>query len=161
MPPVPKLIVSLQGGQELFLTRTFQAPRELVFDCFTKPELVKRWLFGPAGWSLPVCECDLRVGGKLRYVWRHPDQGEMGLSGVYQEILRPERIVHTEIFDQDWTGGETLVTTAFAEHNGKTTVTMTVRYASAAAREGALKTGMTEGMSATYDTLEQLLASLA
>ena len=161
MPSTRNLDVSFQGEREIVLTRAFEAPRELVFDCFTKPELVKRWLFGPADWSLPVCEIDLREGGAIRYVWRHPDKPDMGMSGVFREIARPERIVHTEVFDVDWTGGETRVTTELGEQDGETTVTTTVRYAYREAREGALKTGMTAGISRTYDRLDELLGELA
>src|SRR5438105_3180989 len=98
------------SDREITLTRTFEAPRQLAFDAFTKPEMVKRWLYGPAEWPLVQCEIDLRAGAKLRYVWRHKEKGDMGLSGVFREIVAPERLVHTELFDQDWTGGETLLT---------------------------------------------------
>ena len=145
---------------EITLTRTFDVPRRLVFDAFTKPEMVKRWLFGPAEWPMAHCEIDLRVGGKLRYVWRHRDRGDMGLSGVFREVEAPERLVHTELFDQDWTGGEALVTSVFEERDGRTTVSATVRYSSQAARDAALKTGMIEGWSQGHDRLDQLLATL-
>ena len=146
------------GDREITLTRTFDAPRRLVFDAFTKPEMVQRWLFGPAEWPMVHCEIDLRVGGKLRYVWRHKDKGEMGLSGVFREIDPPGRLVHTEVFDQDWTGGEVLLTSIFEERDGRTTVSATVRYSSPAARDGALKTGMIEGWSQGHDRLDELLA---
>jgi uncharacterized protein YndB with AHSA1/START domain len=113
--------VSTPGDREVVVTRVFDAPRELVFDAFTKPELVKRWLLGPPGISMPVCDIDLRVGGRFRYVWRLPNGNDMGMGGVFREIVRPERLVHTELFDEDWTGGETLTTTTFAEKRGKTT----------------------------------------
>src|SRR5262245_14931705 len=100
------LKVSALSDREILMTRLFDAPRDLVFDAFTKPKLIKRWLTGPDGWSLPVCEVDLKVGGRLRYVWQHDDGTGMGLSGVFREIKRPERIVHSELFDEDWTGGE-------------------------------------------------------
>ena len=143
------LQVTKSGDREVVIARIFDAPRALVFDAFTKPDLVKRWLLGPPGWSMPVCEIDLKVGGRFRYVWRNEARGkDMGVGGAYREIVPPERIVHTELFDEDWTGGETLVTTIFTEEGGKTTVTMTVRYSSAEAREAALGTGMTRGMAA-------------
>ena len=113
-----KDLLTRPSDREITLTRTFQAPRRLVFDAFTKPEMVKRWLWGPPEWPMVHCEIDLRVGGKLRYVWRHKDKGDMGLSGVFHEIAAPARLVNTEIFDQDWTGGEALVTTTFAEQSG-------------------------------------------
>lgn len=153
-----KYVLTQPGDREITLTRTFKAPRRLVFDAFTKPEMIKRWLWGPAEWPLVHCEIDLRVGGKLRYVWRHKDKGDMGMSGVFHEIEAPALLVNTEIFDQDWTGGETLVTTTFVELNGRTTVAATVRYSSQAARDGALKTPMLEGWTQAHDRLDDLLA---
>ena len=151
---------SLPGEREFTLTRTFDAPRRLMFDAFTKPEMVKKWLFGPAEWPMVVCEIDLRVGGKIRYVWRHKERGDMGLSGVFREVAVPERLVNTELFDEDWTGGETLLTTTFVESSGRTTVASTVRYSSQSARDAALKTGMVEGWSQGHDRLDELLATL-
>lgn len=153
------LKISTPSDREIEITRQFNAPRRLVFDAHTKPELVRRWLLGPDGWTMPVCEIDLKVGGKFRYVWRNSEGHEMGMGGTFREIAAPERIVHNEKFDEDWTNGETKVTTTFAEASGKTTMKLVVEYASAAARDGALKSGMTEGMSAGYDRLDTLLAS--
>jgi uncharacterized protein YndB with AHSA1/START domain len=156
MPSPNPLTVTQVGDHELLFTRDFDAPRSLVFEAHTTPALLQQWLLGPGGWTMPVCEVDLRPGGRFRYVWRKNGK-DMGISGVYREIVPPERIVHTEIFDQDWTGGETLVTSTFTEANGRTTLTMTVAYASAAARAGALQTGMVGGMSDTYDRLQDLI----
>lgn len=153
------LKVSTPSDREVVVTRAFAAPRGMVFDAHTKPELVQRWLLGPPGWTMPVCEIDLRVGGKYRYVWRHADGREMGMGGTFKEIVRPSRIVMTQLFDEDWTGGETLVTTGIVEHSGTTTLTITVRYVSREARDAAIKTGMTQGMEAGYQRLEQLLAA--
>jgi uncharacterized protein YndB with AHSA1/START domain len=155
-----KYQLSKPADREITLTRTFDAPRRLVFDAFTKPEMVKRWLYGPADWPLAVCEIDLRAGGKLRYVWRNKEKGDMGMSGVFSEVAAPERVVHTELFDQDWTGGETLLTSTFEERNGRTTVAANVRYSSQEARDGALKTGMIEGWSMGHDRLDTLLAEM-
>jgi uncharacterized protein YndB with AHSA1/START domain len=154
------LNVTTPSDCEILIARAFDAPRNLVFDCMSKPELVKRWLLGPPGWTMPVCEIDFREGGRYRYVWRHSDGNEMGMGGVYREIVRPERIVHTELFDQDWTGGETVGTSILTEQGGKTTLTMTILYSSKEARDGALRTGMTEGMTVSYDKLDDLMASL-
>ncbi|MCI0403922.1 MAG: SRPBCC domain-containing protein, partial [Acidobacteria bacterium] len=121
------LQVTAQGDREIVMTRVFDAPPRLVFDAHTKPELVKRWLLGPPGWSMLVCEIDLRVDGKYRYVWRRDSDGkEMACGGVFREIARPERIVHTESFDDPWYPGEALVTTLLAEQGGKTTLTQTM-----------------------------------
>src|SRR5579871_818804 len=92
------LVVSAHGEREIVMTRTFDAPRALVFEAYTTPEYVRRWLLGPDGWTMPVCEIDLRVGGRYRYVWRHADGREMGMGGLYKEITTPERIVSTETF---------------------------------------------------------------
>jgi uncharacterized protein YndB with AHSA1/START domain len=151
---------SLPSEREFTLTRTFDAPRRLVFDAFTRPEMVKQWLWGPPEWPMVHCEIDLRVGGRLRYVWRHKERGDMGMSGVFQEITAPELLVNTELFDEDWTGGETLVTTVFEERNGRTTVAATVHYSSQPARDAALETPMVEGWSQGHDRLDELLATL-
>ncbi|HYM48922.1 MAG TPA: SRPBCC family protein, partial [Burkholderiaceae bacterium] len=131
----------------------------LVFDALTEPELVKRWLLGPPGWSMPVCGIDLKVGGSYRYVWRKADGTEMGMGGVYREIVRPERLVHTELFDQDWTGGETVVTTELTEQGGKTVCSAAILYATREARDGAHHSGMEQGVTTCYDRLDELLAS--
>jgi uncharacterized protein YndB with AHSA1/START domain len=155
------LKVTTPTEREIVMTRVFDAPRELVFDAHTKPELVKRWLLGPDGWSMPVCEIDLRVGGKYRYVWRRDRDGtEMGMGGIFREIVPPERIVATEKFDESWYPGEAVDTTVLTEQDGRTTLTLTVLYESRAARDAVLKSPMESGMVAGYDRLERLLASL-
>ena len=155
-----KLTVATQGDREVVFTRAFAAPRELVFDCMTKPDLVKRWLLGPPGWTMPVCEIDLKVGGKFRYVWRNQDGRDMGMAGVYREIAAPEQIVHNEVFDDNWTGGETTVTSTLTESGGRTTLTTSVIYANEAARKGALVSGMTDGMEMGYARLDALLETV-
>ena len=155
-----QLTVATEGDREVVFTRAFDASRDLVFDCMTKPDLVKRWLLGPPGWTMPVCEIDLRVGGKFRYVWRNQDGRDMGLGGAYQEIAAPERIVHTETFDDDWTGGATLVTSTLTEAGGRTTLTTSVLYANDQARQGALVSGMTDGMEMGYARLDALLETV-
>ncbi len=153
------LEISTPSDREVMITRRFDAPRELVFDCHTKPALVRRWLLGPPGWTMPVCDIDLKVGGHYRYVWRGPGGEELGMGGTFRLIERPERIDTTELFDQDWTGGETLVTTRFTEAGGRTTATLTVLYSSSKARKAALATGMTDGMESGYQRLDALLAA--
>jgi len=154
------LKVTTPTDREIVITRVFDAPRSLIFDCMSKPELVRRWLLGPPGYTMPVCEIDFRVGGRYRYVWRGPDGSEMGMGGVYREIVPSERIVQTELFDQDWTGGETVGTALLTEQGSRTTLTITELYSSKEARDGALRTGMAEGMSAGYDRLAELLTSM-
>ncbi len=160
MKPAAELKITTSGDRELVMTRVFDAPRKLVFDAHTKPELVKRWLLGPPGWSMPVCEIDLRVGGKYRYVWRHDTNGtEMGMGGVYREIRAPERLVSTERFDEAWYPGEAVGTLVLVEQGGRTTLTHTMRYESREARDAVIKSNMEKGVTASYDRLAELLAS--
>ena len=154
------LKVTTRGDREIVMTREFDAPRKLVFEAFTKPELIRQWLLGPPGWSMPVCEVDLKVGGKYRYVWRHTNGNEMGMGGVYREIVRPERIVATETFDESWYPGEAVGTVELVEKTGRTTLTQTVLYESREARDGVMKSPMESGVAAGYDRLEQLLSTL-
>ncbi len=152
------LQVTTPTDREVVLTRVFDAPRHLVFDAFTKPELLKRW-FGPRGWSLVVCEVDLRVGGGFRFVLRGPDGREMGMRGVYREIDAPERSVHMESFD-DYPG-ESQVTTVLVEEAGRTTLTATVLYPSKEVRDIVIKSGMEHGAAESYDKLAELLSGAA
>jgi uncharacterized protein YndB with AHSA1/START domain len=154
------LKVTTPSDREIAMSRVFDASRELLVEAWTKPELLKRWLYGPDDWRLAVCKIDLRVGGAMRWEWHHADGKIMGLSGVYREIAPPDRLVWTEIFDDDWTGGETLVTMTFVERAGKTTVTQTVLYSSQAARDSAIKTGMASGMEQGYVRLEEVLKEM-
>jgi uncharacterized protein YndB with AHSA1/START domain len=151
------LQVTTPTDREIVLTRVFDAPRHLVFEAFTKPELLKRW-FGPHGWSLVVCEIDLQVGGAWRFVLRGPDGTDMGMSGVYREIVPGERSVHTEAFD-DYPG-DSVVTTVLTEHDGRTTLTATVLYESQEIRDAVVKSGMEHGAAESYDRLAELLPSI-
>jgi uncharacterized protein YndB with AHSA1/START domain len=146
------------GDLEVTARRVFDAPRQLIWEMHTRPEHVRRWLLGPDGWSMPVCEIDLRPGGAWHYVWRNDANGrEFGMRGVFHEVVPPERLVNTESWGEDWE--ETLATTTFTEENGRTTLVSTSRFASREAREKALATGMTSGWGASYDRLETLLAA--
>jgi len=153
------LKVEAQGDRQIVITRDFDAPRRLVFDAFSKPELVRQWLLGPPGWSMPICEIDFRVGGRYRYVWRNDSGTEMGMGGVYREIAAPERIVSTEKFDQAWYPGEAVGTIVLTERGGKTTLTQTILYESREAREMVIASPMEQGLAASFDRLEQLAAS--
>ena len=152
------LRVTTPSEREIVMTRIFDAPRHLVFDAFTKPELLKRW-FGPKGWSLVVCEVDLRVGGSWRFVLRGPDGKEMGMRGVYREVQPPERSVHTETFDDF--PGESTVTAVLVEDRGKTTLTATVRYESQEIRDAVIQSGMEHGAAESYDKLAELLSEVS
>jgi uncharacterized protein YndB with AHSA1/START domain len=155
-----QLKVTTPADREIAMTRVFDAPRRLVFDAHTKPELVKRWLLGPPGWSMPVCEIDLRVGGNYRYMWRRDTDGiQMGMGGVYREIVAPERIVNTERFDEAWYPGDALNTLVLVETGRRTTLTQTMRYESREARDAVLKSDMESGVAASYDRLAEMLAT--
>ena len=150
--------LSTPSNNEIQVTRQFGAPRQLVFDAFTKPALVRRWLLGPPGWSMPVCDIDLKAGGTYRYVWRKAGENDMGMGGTFREIVAPERIVVTEKFDKSWYPGEAVVTTVFVADGDVTTVTITIRYESQEARDTARRSGMDRGMAAGYDRLDELLS---
>ena len=162
MTKTETLNVTLPSEREIAMTRVFHAPRRLVWEAHTKPELVQRWLLGPDGWSMPVCEMDLRVGGKYRWVWRRDKDGtEMASGGVFQEIVAPERLVSTEQFEQAWYPGEGLNTLVLTEKDGKTTLTQTMLYESREIRDGVLKSGMESGVEASYDRLDEIFARAA
>jgi len=150
--------VATPSDCEIVVTRVLNAPRQLVFDAWTNPKYLPQWLLGPEGWTMPVCEVDLRVGGAWRFVWRQADGTEMAMHGVYREITPPERLVSIESWGGDWP--ETVNTLVLAEEGGKTTATITILYPSKEARDAAIKTGMTKGMSISFDRLETYLASL-
>jgi uncharacterized protein YndB with AHSA1/START domain len=154
-----KLLVTATSDREITMTRVFNAPRSMVFEAMTKPELIKRWLGVIGGWKWVVCEVDLKVGGAYRYVWQGPNGEKLAMGGIYREVVRPERIVYTERFDEHWYPGDALDTTVLEEKNGKTTVTTTIRYESKEARDGVLKSPMEGGVSKGYDKLEELLAA--
>lgn len=154
------LQVTTPSDREIVVTRAFDAPRALVFDAFTKPELLKQWFHGPDGWTLTVCELDLRVGGAYRYVWQGPAGENMGTGGTITEVDPPARFAGTEVFDESWYPGEAYVTSAFTEEEGRTRLTMTIVYQSREARDTALASGMEEGMAAGYDRLAAFLATL-
>lgn len=147
------------SDRQLVMTRVFDAPRRPVFEAWTNPEHLPHWLLGPSGWTMPVCKIELRPGGAWHFVWRHSDGSEMAMRGVYREITPPERLVSTESWGGDWP--ETLNTLILSEENGKTTITQTVLYPSKEARDAALKTGMKDGVSASFDRLAEYLRTMA
>lgn len=158
-----KADITLPSDREVKVTRSFKAPRALVFRAFTEPELLRRWLLGPSGWSMPVCEMDLRVGGRYRWRWRSDKDGsEFGFTGTFRQIERPSRLVHTEAYEPgtvggDYPGTESIVTVTFTEDQGVTTMTTLIDFGSQQGRDAALKTGMTDGMEQSYQLLDRLL----
>ncbi len=147
------------SDREIAMTRVFDAPRRLVFDAWTNPKHVPHWMLGPDGWTMPVCEIDLRPGGAWRFVWRRSNGTEMEMRGEYREVTPPERLVSTESWGDDWP--ETLNTLTLSEEGGKTTMTQTVLYPSKEARDAAFETGMKDGASQSFDRLEAYLQTMA
>lgn len=157
---IETLQMTTPSDREIAWARKLNAPRDMVFDTLTRPELIQRWLLGPDGWSMPVCEVDLRVGGKFHYVWHHKEKGEMGMQGVYKEIVRPEKLVHTEIFDESWYPGEALATTILKAEGDQTILTTRMLYETREARDGVLKSNMEKGMAVSYKNLADLLSEI-
>jgi len=156
------LKVSTPTDREIVMTRVFDAPRPLVWNAMTKPELLKRWLFGPDGWTMTVCDDDVRVGGAFHYAWSGPGGEAMSLRGVYRQVVPPERVVRTESFEFGCAtqAGEQLATLVLTEEADKTCLTLTVLYPSKEARDGTLASGMEHGVGAGYDRLDAILAAL-
>jgi uncharacterized protein YndB with AHSA1/START domain len=144
---------------EIMMTHVVDAPRSLVFEAHTNPEHLPNWLTGPAGWSMPVCEIDLRPGGAWRFVWRQSDGSEMEMRGEYREVSPPDRVVSTESWGGNWP--ETLNTVALTEEDGKTRITQTILYPSKEARDAALGTGMKDGVTLSYNRLSDYLRTLS
>lgn len=150
---------SMPSDREVLVTRVVDAPRALVFDAWTHPRHVPNWMTGPAGWTMPVCEIDLRPGGTWRFVWRREDGSEMAMSGSYREVSPPDRLVTTESWGEPWP--ETVNTLILTEQAGRTTMSLTILYPSKEARDAATATGMKEGMTQSYDRLAEYLRSAA
>lgn len=155
--------VTPTGDREIVITRVLDAPRRLVYETMTKPEYLRRWLIGPPGWKMDVCENDMRVGGTFRHAWSAEGGGSLAMHGTYREIVPNEKIVRTEKFDMGCPdqAGEQLATMRLTESGGRTTVTIHVLFPSKEARDGLLQSGMEQGMNASYALLEEVLRSLA
>ena len=154
--------VTLPSDTEVRVARTFDAPVGLVWRAYTEPELMQRWMLGPPGWTMPVCEMDVRPGGTFRWRWRNNADGtEMGFHGEYREVVPHAKLVNTETYDPGDVGGdmggEALVTVTFSESGGHTTVISVIEYPSKKDRDAALSTGMTDGMEMSYALLDALL----
>jgi uncharacterized protein YndB with AHSA1/START domain len=151
--------ITMPSDKEIVITRTFNAPRRLVFEAWTKPEHVRQW-YGMRPLKMTVCEIDLSVGGRWRYVLRSPDGSEHGFGGEYKEITPPERLVYSESYE-GMPGHESLVTVSFEEQDGTTTLTSRMLYQTKEDRDGHVASGMEPGMRETLGRLEQHLATLA
>ena len=151
---------STPNDTDVVAVSVFDAPRRLVWEAHVKPEHVTKWLLGPDGWSMPVCEIDLRPGGRWHYVWRHDADGsEFGMEGTYREIVPYERLVSTERWGPAWP--EAVNTYLFREENGRTTLTVTAHYPSREARDKAIGTGMESGWARSNDRLDGYLSTIA
>ena len=150
--------VTTPNDREIVMTRTFNADRARVFRAFTEPELIRRWLLGPDGVSMPLCEVDLRPGGRFHYRWRHDESGwERGLIGTFRDVEAPARIVYREDHDEEGNEGDATVTTTFVEHNGVTTVTMSMCFDSRELRDKAMESGQVEGTRMCFDRLADVV----
>ena len=166
---IEKAQVTLPSEREVEVTRSFKAPKALVYGAYTEPQLVRRWLLGPPGWSMPVCEMDVRVGGTYRWRWRSDtDAKEFGFFGTFREVVPASRLVHTEAYDPgsvggggDYPGEGAIVIVSFTEEAGWTTVTSLIDFGSKEARDAAVATGMTDGMEQSYQLLDELLENTA
>ncbi len=163
MTTAKEAVVTTPTDSQVKVVRTFKAPRDLVFKAYTTPELVNRWMLGYPGWTMPVCEMDVRVGGKFRWRWRSDEDGkEFGFHGEFTEVNAPAKLVHTQYFDPGDGGGEmgeaAVITVEFSEDKGITTMTSLMDFGSKRARDAAVATGMTDGMEQGYQRLDSLLA---
>lgn len=156
-----KAEVSTPSDSEVAVTRDFAAPRALVYLAFTKPELVSRWLLGPPGWTMPVCEIDLKVGGKYRYRWRNQSGDEFGFAGTFDRIEPETALDTTERFEDGPTPGESKVTTSFSDSGDGTRVAYLMDFGSKEARDAAVATGMTDGMEMSFKLLDKVLPEMA
>jgi uncharacterized protein YndB with AHSA1/START domain len=155
---MPKpLTITTPGDRDIVVVRQFDAPRDLVFLCYSRPELLRRW-YGMPDWTTFVCDIDFRVGGKYRIGQRSPDGYELASQGVYTAIIEPERIDQTEYYDDDWTKGGSVNSLIFTERDGRTTTTLTVTYSSPEARAAAVATPMADGMEIGFKRLDAVLA---
>lgn len=155
----PTLDVTLPSDVEIRMTRTFDAPRALVYAAHTEPALLRRWMLGPPGWTMSACEVDLRVGGTFRCGWRNEADGtEFDVTGEYREIDPPARLVHVERYGDD---GESLCTLTFDEDaEGRTTFSQTMRFPTREMRDATMGSGASDGMAPSYDSLAAVLAAL-
>lgn len=158
----PNFAVTAHGDREIRITRDFQAPKRLVFEAWTKPELVRRWLLGPDGWTMPVCTIDFRVGGSYRYEWEKKDIGaKMAMGGTFLAISPPDRIESTELFDDPWYPGGATNTLTLSERAGVTTMAIIVRYQDRATRDAVLQSPMESGLRIGFDRLANILGESA
>lgn len=152
-------VVTLPTDRQILIRREFDAPKHLVFQAWTTPDLIKRWWSGDRG-EVTIAEVDLGVGGKWRYVIAANGGFEVGFHGEYREIVSNERIVSTEIYEGVPEGGAAVTTTTFTEVNGRTTLAVLTEYESQEVRDLVINSGMEGGVQESWDHLEQVAVSL-
>lgn len=164
-PIIASAQVDLPTDMQVRVRRDFKAPQALVWQAHTEPELVKRWMLGPPGWSMPVCEMDVRTGGTYLWRWRSDETGQLfGFHGDYRDVNAPAKIIHAEYYDPGDLGGPmdtskpAIIDTRFTEKNGVTSLVMVMEFASKEIRDAAVSTGMTDGMEMGYERLDKLFA---
>ena len=160
--------VTQPSEREVRVVRTFNAPRQLVWDAHTKPELMKKWCYGYEGWTLATCDMNVREGGKYRWRWRNSADGsEFGFFGTFSEVNAPSKLAHDQYFDpgdMDYAmpvGDPSLIALDFSEAGGITTLAMTMTFVSKEARDQAVSTGMTDGMEVGYARIDAMLEKAA
>ena len=153
------MTLTTSGEREILVTRTFAARPELVFRAHTEPTLVQKWLLGPEGWTMPVCVCDARPGGKLRYEWINGKGHGFFVTGEFIEVVPHSRIVHVERMHLPEPTADNHVETLFTPGGSGTLMTMRMTLPDLATRTGMLATGMERGMEASYVRLDALGAS--
>lgn len=156
--------VSTPSDREVLIKRSFQAPASLVWQAYTEPALMRRWLTAMPGWIMPVCDMDVQVGGRYRWRWRDENGVEFGFTGEMLEVELHSKMVHTQIFDPGDLGGSmgdagSVITVTFNETDGITNVATSIKFASKADRDAAMSTGMTDGMELSYQQLDAVLAA--
>lgn len=154
------ITLATPSDNELSISRSFDAPRARVFAAISTPDTIRRWLNGPPGWTMTECAIEPRAGTAYRFAWRNGEDGPtMGLGGTITEAIVPQKLVATEKFDEPWYPGEALVSQTLSESDGRTTLTITIRYPGKEVRDGVMGSGMTTGMEMNYDRLAALLAA--
>ena len=152
------LTITTPGDRQIVVVRRFDAQRDLVWLCYSKPELLRRW-YGMPDWTTHICDIDFRIGGKWRLGQRSPDGYELASQGLYTGIAAPERIEQTEYYDDNWTQGGTVNVLTLTEQDGITTATMTITFTSPEARAAAAASPMAVGMEIGFRRLDELLTA--
>ena len=156
-----KLTLKTEGDTHLIVTRRFDAPPEAVYRAHTDPKIVQQWMLGPDGWTMPVCMCDPRPGGKIRYEWKHPKQGGFHLTGEFIELTPYSKIVQVERMHLPEPTPDNHVETTFEADGSGTLMTMRMTLPDEKTRATMLASGMEKGMEASYVRLDSMIRELS